>query len=406
MSGSRCVSVSLLAVLSLLVCRSTMAQIVVGQVLPKADFVYNGDAGTTFIDRSTPAAASGDLTVANVGFALFGSSCDATYKIRFFRPSPSLYPQMAMLAERGPFTTATDGLQTVTLSPAVTVQRGDLIGVLLTNTGCGIAGQYSDDNQATIVVSGDYAGGPLSTGADYNTRRRASIRASSTLPVLAGIVPAVGSLSGAFGAQFRTSFQTTNQSAASLSGVTFYFHPQGQVGTLSDPSATLTLAGRATDTTDLLSAMHVTGLGSLDVYTTAWVPLVTTRVYNDTGSGTNGFYEPMIPLSAALHSAEYSDIVFPSDLTSYRMNIGVRSVGATSLFVAIFDANGNQTGTIERTYPQNYFEQRSLQDFIGTTPATAAGSMYFQVTGGDLIVYASTTDNRTNDSAIAIAQKR
>src|SRR6266852_3881481 len=98
MRGLRCFSVWLLAVLSLLVCRSTTAQIVVGQVLPKADFVYNGAAGVTFIDLNTPATASGDLTIANVGFALFGSSCDPTYKIRFFRPSPSLYPQMAMLA--------------------------------------------------------------------------------------------------------------------------------------------------------------------------------------------------------------------------------------------------------------------------------------------------------------------
>ena len=58
------------------------------------------------------------------------------------------------------------------------------------------------------------------------------------------------------------------------------------------------------------------------------------------------------------------------------------------------------------SYPPNTFSQVSLQQFLASfgQVATPAGSVQFQVASGSVILYTSTTDNRTNDSALFIVK--
>jgi hypothetical protein len=147
----------------------------------------------------------------------------------------------------------------------------------------------------------------------------------------------------------------------------------------------------------------VSGLGSIDVWTYGSpMPVITTRVFNDLGTaGTLGFNEPVIRPEAA---GAYENLIFttPSDLTAFRMNVGIRSLsqGAT-IMVRQMSPNGESlTDWATKTYEADYFEQVSLQSFLGGTPA-ANSVVEVVFAEGSAIVYASTTDNRTNDSSIS-----
>jgi hypothetical protein len=50
--------------------------------------------------------------------------------------------------------------------------------------------------------------------------------------------------------------------------------------------------------------------------------------------------------------------------------------------------------------PGEYFEQFALSTFLGSDVPPTASVIVVNVTAGSLFMYASTTDNKTNDSAI------
>ena len=101
-------------------------------------------------------------------------------------------------------------------------------------------------------------------------------------------------------------------------------------------------------------------------------------------------------------------IITPADLTNFRMNIGVRSLdqGAT-LEVYAHNAAGALIvpSFTKPAYPPNYFEQPTLSQFLNGATPVPNSRITVSVRGGSAIVYASTTDNRTNDSSIRFAQR-
>jgi hypothetical protein len=269
---------------------------------------------------------------------------------------------------------------------------------------CGVGAAQSLANQTFLAIPGDFTGGSTAS-ASVRSGAPLSLRASSSDSVLVGVIPAVGSVQGVGGAAFRTTFQTTNEGDTPLK-VIYRYHPSKTAGSDSDPSTTLVIAPHATDSTDVLSAMGVTGLGSLDVLSATWSPFVTAHIFNDTVNGTNGFIEPMVSVKDVIHSAATFRLVIPTDTANYRMNIGVRSLAsAPHVGCFLYDAAGLQAGTVSKSYPANYFEQVTLQEFIGASVAIPpAGTLDCQGFFGDLAIYSSITDNRTNDSAIYIAR--
>ena len=378
-------------------------QVLVGQMNPRVEVFFTSSVAGTLIDINNPANAAGVLTAATVQWSTTVSPCATTFRIRFYRELTA--GNLTMVTERGPFTATTGAAMSIPLTPSVSVNAGDLIGVaMFGDVNCGVGAAQDVGNQTFLAIPGDFTGGSTASAA-VRSAAALSLRASSSDSVLVGVIPAVGSVQGVGGAAFRTTFQTTNEGSTPLK-VIYRYHPSKTAGSDSDPSTTLVIAPHATDSTDVLSAMGVTGLGSLDVVSATWSPFVTAHVFNDTGNGTNGFIEPMVSVKDVVRSGATFRLVIPSDTTNYRMNIGVRSLGsAPHLGCALYDAAGQQTGNVSKSYPANYFEQVTLQEFIGASVAVPpAGTLDCQPFFGDLIIYSSITDNRTNDSAIYTAR--
>ncbi|MBV9492746.1 MAG: hypothetical protein JOZ54_00755 [Acidobacteria bacterium] len=403
--------VPVLLALSLAALPLFAADVIVGDIPSSAEFAYV--PGTkTVIDLSRPATANGTLTDATVRWRGQNGPCTDAFKVRFFRAAS--LTSYTLIAERGPFSTGTSELTNVTLSPGVAVQKGDVMALtMLGPQSCGgIIGSYGAPTDLAVIVTGDFAGGNLpATSLDRGSRY--AFRAASSSRVLGGIIPVVGSVQGGFGSQFRTNVQVNNTGGLPLQHLTFVFHPQGQSASASDPSFTLPMASGTSNSGDLLATMNTTGVGSLDVMTTGeYVPQVIAHVFNDAGAaGTSGFLERMIPVRAALQPGEVADIAIPADLQNFRMNVGVRSLDAGAvIFMRVTDANGASSNSTMLNYAPNFFQQVSLAQFVApvTSNVPAGGRVTLQVTntGGPAIIYASTTDNRTNDSAIDILTVR
>jgi hypothetical protein len=378
-------------------------------------FFALGDSGgpSTLVDLTQPASSAGSLTSATVRWIGTATPCAASFKVKILRGATQL-GTFTVVGERGPFPTpAFGGDVTVTLSPSITVNAGDLLAVTQvsgTASGCGfVAVSRSDSLHSAIRLSGDVQTGATSTGSVV-PGVQINVRGSSGLPALVGVVPAVGSLQGNFGSFFRTAIQIASggTAAQNISG-RLVFHPAGRSGIASDPGVDFSLQSRDTvEFDDIGSTLNVSGLGTLDVLSTGVLPLVTVRVFNDNGAaGTQGFVEPVVrPRDAAFTNAQVF-LSQPHDPANFRMNIGVRTfeLGAT-LSVLHLAKSGVSLGTVaSKTYPANYFEQVGLQQFVDNLPASPDGLLGIFVTAGSAVIYGSTTDNRTNDSAIAIAYR-
>ena len=406
--------------LSLLVTTAASAQNVTMGRIPASGNGYgptNAGQPLTIIDLGHPALVAGTIASATVKWSSAPATpCASAFKIKVFRQQPNNPEFYGLVAERGPFpttppvpTTLNSGntaLITVDLDPPISVQHGDFLAVTnLAPPDCGgPASVAAAPGEASASILSDFSGGTIS-----NVRYGSipAVRASTAPQALVGIIPAVGATAGAQGSQFRTLFQITNASFVPESTATFVFHPAGRSASPDDPRITVPLAAMATSSTiDLLTKMNVTGLGSIDVFTTGEpAPEVTAHVFNDTGSGTNGFIEPlMTPEEAAHFPADYF-VPIPLDLTNYRANVGIRTLGAATINVAEFDAAGNAVigSSQQKAYPADYFEQVPLASFLSPTAVNPGGVIWLQVSGSAMI-YTTITDNRTNDSAITFVK--
>ena len=102
-------------------------------------------------------------------------------------------------------------------------------------------------------------------------------------------------------------------------------------------------------------------------------------------------------------------LLLPSDLTNFRMNVGVRSLeSSATLTISTFAADGTLMTTRSNvTYAPNYFEQVTASQFTGLSTLPAGGSILVTVNiGGAAFVYGSITDNRTQDSSMRMAEMK
>jgi hypothetical protein len=222
----------------------------------------------------------------------------------------------------------------------------------------------------------------------------------------------VGSAPGSNGSYFKTAMQAYNP------GTTDYtfrvvFHPSGQSGRPGDPSKTLTVpAGSVLYYPDLLPALGVsTGLGSLDVFipTGETRRLATTfRVYNDGGAaGTSGFNEDLVPFNKVFTDGDMLLLNCPPDPSKFRFNVGVRTLGdGASMAATLRSSSGAVDKTTTKTYPANFFEQATLDGFLGGASVVGNETLTLRITAGEAIVYGATVDNLTNDSSAGVAQRQ
>jgi hypothetical protein len=399
------------AVLALLWISGGAAQaqtITMGNIPAFPNFGFNASpVQLTAVDLSFPSTGTGTMTSAT--FVWSSAPCAGTVKIKFFRRSGDV---LVFVAERGPFDVSSN-MEAVALTPAVSVQAGDLIGIARV-AGCGSpAGLSPGAANGLVAFSGDIATSvSISSG---------TLAASSTLAVMAsgqgtvasatnpaGIVPVVISSPGVPGSNFRVAVQIYNPSATLITGQ-LVFHPQGLSASGSDPALPYSVnPGQTQFLGDILAVMGQSGIGSLDmnVTTGAAAPVMSVRVYNDGGAaGTNGFTEDALKPSEALPAGARAVLVGPFDTLLFRYNVGVRTLaGGAALGITVRDSAGLVLRALTKTYPPNFFEQKDVATFLGGLPLEPNQSITIDVISGNAFVYGATADNRTNDPAVNFAR--
>jgi hypothetical protein len=364
----------------------------------------------TYVNLSAGATATGTVNKATVGWS---ASCSNAFKIVFLRETFNSVAAFTLVASRGPFN-AVNGRNEVTLSPAVNVNQGDLIGVvqLQTLAACGSVRTQSFANNTgyNLVTTADMSttAGTIGGSTVYSSGLGIAAIAFTSNPLLVRILPAAGAAPGAT-AFFRTALQMLNPTGNTITG-NLVFHKQLQSGSSGDPSLAFALSpGQSLSYPDVVASMGTSGIGSFDIFTNGGAaPIATARVFSDGGAaGTSGFSEEALSPNDALDFFSRGILLIPPDLTNFRMNIGVRTLdsGAT-LDVFTYDS----TGTLKATrnlpaYGANVFDQMPVAAFTGASPVPPGGYIVvtFNVFGGRAFVYSSVIDNRTSDSTFRLA---
>lgn len=365
---------------------------------------YTFNPPYTLIDLSHPATADGTLNFASVQWTGTATGCAGAFKVKFLHPSSTVtIGAFTLVAERGPFT-AQPGRNQVSLTPPVTVAKGDLIAVtaLVGDAACGSPASWSQPNAASSDLAGDVSSGSFN-GAFYFRDSALAARATDTQQVLEGVVTAAGSLQGNFGSFFRTSLQIACPGGGTCTGQ-IVFHPAGAAASPSDQALPYTVSSAAAASyDDIVQHMGKSGLGTLDIVSSnGFPPLVTARVFNDQGpTGTSGFTEEMIRTTDVLHPGDTAILVTPADLTNYRVNIGVRTLSANATVNVQYGFRSQSN----KDFPANEFQQFFLAGFGDTSPIPNE-QIFFFVESGDLVIYQSITDNKTNDSAVEFARRQ
>jgi hypothetical protein len=238
--------------------------------------------------------------------------------------------------------------------------------------------------------------------------RKLVVAALVLAPVLQGqfsqkppdaVVPVAGSTRGAAGSNFKTELQLNNPTATKMEG--WLVARPGVTARRYEiaPGATLSWA-------DIVADMGLTGLVSLDLFAERGeVPTVVARAYDDQPDGTTGVTVPAVRAGEILISGSVAALIVPRDLTLYRFNAGVRAFdnGAT-LELTIRDSSGAVRRYTDVVLAANTFSQQAGDLFAGIT-LQPNDSIEVKVAAGSAIVYATTVDNRTNDSSIQVLRK-
>lgn len=222
------------------------------------------------------------------------------------------------------------------------------------------------------------------------------------------IIPLVGSAPGAHGAQFKTSLRLRRNNTAELEGW-LVFHPIGVPGSDADPRIRYSFKNNGPDTIeydDIVAAFGVTGLGSIDIIPDPTpggrfiVPFADVRLFNVADGGTYGAIEAQTQaidfFGDASNRIRTMNVVVPGP--QLRLNVGVRSVEAGSMFVSVLRAG-------ERITQRQIAFGRDHLIFSGAAEVTGIALqpgdiVAIQITTGGAIPLYSLTDNKTNDPAL------
>jgi hypothetical protein len=247
--------------------------------------------------------------------------------------------------------------------------------------GVRISAAWSDACTGTIDV-------PIAANAEFRkfTRR--------------AIFPVVGSTPGAFGGQFRTAIEL--RGAANEHG-RIVFHPAGRAAADDDPSMPYSFVDtRVIAHDDIVAAMGQGGIVSLEIIPNAdsvdRIPEVSVRLYNDTSMGTFGTYSsPVLPY----------DYLRPASIqvrlpdARFRVNIGIRTLEATTVEAIIRRADGRLDGLRTLRFPAGWMEMKAASDFIGAT--LNPGDQVTLSFNGASVPFYTITENRTNDPTLIVA---
>jgi hypothetical protein len=369
-----------------------------------------GGGTNTVIAAGAPIDGDGVLDTVVFGWSQ-AAACSAV-KIKVFRVDGG---QLDFVGERGPIAVTwnvagADSLTRAALSPTIAVHRGDWLGIVGVNSGCGNPIGQNAGPSGSAEFAGDVQSSvPFSAALAINGSLPPAIYASGNgqPEVFSGVLAGIGSLAGAHGANFKTGLQATNAYFSTIIG-RLVFHALGQAAGPNDPTFSFSLdPGQVGAADDIVAAVGLTGLWSADLYMSSGdaAPVVVTRIFNDAGAaGTTGFTESLFDPADVKGGSGQSwtgVLLTPPDLAKYRMNIGIRTIGGpVGVTVRVKDDKGNVLNTSNQVYAADTFFQLTAKAFCGGFDIGPNQSLVITFSNGGTIIYGATTDNVTNDPSI------
>jgi hypothetical protein len=215
------------------------------------------------------------------------------------------------------------------------------------------------------------------------------------------VLPIAGSTGGAFGGKFRTALELRGSGA--MRGRVI-FHPAGRAASDNDPSLpySFTTAKPSLAWDDIVETLGQSGLGSIDIIpdegTLDTLPEITARLYNDTAIGTFGTQEAAV-LPYAYLDGPALEVPIPD--ARFRVNIGIRTLTATTIKVVTYGANGKLLGFRDVSFPAGWSMMTSAADLSRET-LTPGASVTLLVDGAAVAFY-TVTENQTNDPTVILA---
>jgi hypothetical protein len=218
------------------------------------------------------------------------------------------------------------------------------------------------------------------------------------------VLPIAGSTPGAQGAKFKTSLTLRG---VSLKGK-LVFHPVGRAALPGDPTLAYNLgnSGAPIVYDDVVAAMGQTGLGSIDIVpdddADGRVPRIEARMFNETTGGTFGTFAPAVLPYQYLHPGSVQ-VQIPEG-SRFRVNLGIRTLTATTSTALIYGADGRLRDFVELTFPAQYTTMISAADFVRRP--LAPGDSVTLTFSGSAIPFYTITDNSTNDPTLVVPPPR
>lgn len=217
------------------------------------------------------------------------------------------------------------------------------------------------------------------------------------------VIPVVGSTRGTNNAVFKTSLRLGP--AQFVSAGKIIFHPAGRAGSDDDPSIPYRVErGETKQFDDVVAALGQSGIGSLDVVPTNFLPLsdvsllpVEARLFNEAPAGTYGAFEAAVLPPDAFRPIDWN-VYVPS--SRFRVNIGMRTI--TSAHVSFFHITAGGASTVKvLDLPPDYVFLDAADHFFGEA-VNPGDSIIINVTGENVfaIPFHTFTDNSTNDPAV------
>jgi hypothetical protein len=412
-------------------CVRAQPSLTVGSLGSAVDGVLTfSNVPSTFLDLAHPAEKEEDVTNGTVYWAGIGTpGCPASLDVKFYRPDAT-GTSLTFLDQRGPFNMHS-GLNDFTLSPPVSLIKGDLLGA--TEFGCGgieftsgggrnpfsSLSSATENAVRTAIFQGDTGTASLSLcGPDnrVNTDDIAIIARTQGTQVRVGTFLIVGKVQGGFNSHIVTSGQLTNTGGVAIQGNLIY-HLIGDAGLDTDPSMPYTLGPyQVLNFPDIVGSAGLSNGGpySVDVMaSSSYAPLGVFRIFNQlfNGSltaGSDGYSEYMIAPGGenVIEAGQSGTLLAPDDPTEFRYDIGARSYREGAAFnVIVRGPDGSPITTLTKSLLPDQMIQTSANAFLGLPSFPPSSTIQFQVTSGAATVWGNKIDNITNNNSNQIANK-
>jgi len=258
-----------------------------------------------------------------------------------------------------------------------------------------LAGQTAMDGGYAKVAVTAGSGVIASASVIDNTTNDPTTMQMATGAGTAEWLPVASHAGGLNGSEWRSDAGVLNPGAVAAN-VTLTLHASGSTKT----TTTQVPSGSQVILTDVVSRLGYSGSGALEVQADQPV-VVSSRTYNQSGSGTFGQDYGSYDATTALAGGQSAWLPQLAENSAYRTNVSLTNIGleAATVEVTLLDGAGAVLATYTATLDPGEWRQ-SVQPFRKLAGQTAMDRGYAKVTvtaGSGVIASASVIDNTTND---------